>query len=70
MPSFKGCSQKGCDLLPMYRYTWPGHDEAAVCLIHAQSVQGIANTMSFPLQLIKLEPLEIQPRDEQEVSDE
>ena len=63
MATFKECSQKGCDFVPMYRYTWPGRDEVAVCMIHAQSVQGISQVMGFPLQLIKLEPDEMEPKE-------
>ena len=25
------CNQKGCDNEAMYRFTWPGRDEAGIC---------------------------------------
>lgn len=36
------------------RYTWPGQDEAVVCIEHANKVVGIADAMGFYLQIVPL----------------
>ena len=48
------CHQAGCDTDAFYRYTWPGRDEAGICVIHAIKAQGVAAAMGLPLQMIPL----------------
>ena len=61
------CNQDGCEELGAFRYTWPGRDEAAVCLLHAFRLQEIASAMGLHVQLIPLfEPTEPAPTAETE----
>lgn len=48
-----------CSNPPMYRYTWPGKDEAAICVICAMRLANIANAIGLHLQLIALKPEEM-----------
>ncbi len=48
-----------CTNPTMYRYTWPGKDEARTCLIHGMQLTRIAAAMGMHLQLIPLEPEEV-----------
>lgn len=41
-----------CEMPPMFRFTWPGRDEAYICLEHAEKLKSIANALGFHLQLI------------------
>ena len=43
-----------CDAPVMFRYTWPGKDEAFVCFTHAIALANIAAAMGFHIQLIPL----------------
>lgn len=45
-----------CDQFPMYRYTWPGRDEAFICLEHAIQMQQVVQAMGHHLQMIPLKP--------------
>ena len=50
------CNQKNpdCPEPPAYRFTWAGHDEAAICAKHAPRLAGIAAAMGYYVQLIPL----------------
>lgn len=41
-----------CQNLANFRYTWPGKDEATICIEHACSLMNIATAMGVHLQLI------------------
>lgn len=47
-------NEKHCDGPVLFRYTWPGRDEAYTCLTHAIALKNIANAMGLPLQMIQL----------------
>ncbi len=49
-----GCSSADCDGLGNFRYTWPGRDEAWVCLICVQGLQNIAAAIGLHVQFIPL----------------
>lgn len=48
------CAQRGCESRAAYRYTWPGRDEAGVCVGHETGLRALAASMGLPLQLIPL----------------
>lgn len=48
-----------CEFPAMFRYTWPGRDEAVVCFIHARKLDALARVMGFYLQFIQLTPDEM-----------
>jgi len=50
------CSQAACPLLPVYRFTWPGQDEAAICGAHVLHIRRIASAMGLHVQTIPLTP--------------
>ena len=41
-----------CEAPANFRYTWPGKDEALICMEHAEKLKSIANAMGVHLQLI------------------
>ena len=47
-------SDNHCDQLAFARYTWPGRDEAFVCVIHAMQILNVANAIGLYLQMIPL----------------
>lgn len=49
-----------CEMIPMFRYTWPGNDETYSCYAHAMQLVNISQAMGFHLQLIPLLPLEME----------
>lgn len=49
------CNQQNCDNEAKYRFTWPGRDEAGICVEHAPKLRGLANAMGMHLQLIQIE---------------
>lgn len=51
--------EKRCENIPAYRYTWPGKNEAVSCPEHAMQLAGIAQAIGLHLQLIPLQPNEI-----------
>jgi hypothetical protein len=55
------CSQNGCEFRPVFRYTWPGRDEAGVCGVHAVRLAAVAAAMGLHLQLIPLDDAEVTP---------
>ena len=48
------CNSEDCDNIGNYRYTWPGKDEAWVCVFCAQKLTNIAAAIGIHLQLIPL----------------
>lgn len=48
------CSQQGCGAVAAYRFTWPGEDEAGICVEHAPHMRGVAEALGLRLQLIPL----------------
>jgi len=48
------CSQPDCDSPAAFRYTWPGRDEARVCLMCSARVSALASWLSLHLQFIPL----------------
>lgn len=50
------CSQVDCDAPSVFRYTWPGQNEAGICAVHAIKQQNICNAMGLYVQLIPLTP--------------
>jgi hypothetical protein len=39
----------------LFRYTWPGHDEAFVCVEHAGQLRWVAEALGLHLQLVLLQ---------------
>lgn len=50
------CNQSGCDNPPAFRFTWPGRDEACICVIHALQMEAIKGAMGLYVQMIPLTP--------------
>ena len=48
-----------CPLIAQFRYTWPGEDESFICPIHAPQLQTLARVMGLHLQIIPLQPGEM-----------
>jgi len=49
------CGQRpACDAAAVFRYTWPGRDEALICLAHAVKLRALADAMELHVQLIPL----------------
>lgn len=44
-----------CPEPAVYRFTWPGQDEAGICESHAADARGVARAMGLHLQLIPLD---------------
>ena len=53
------CNQSTCDKPGLFRFTWPGEDEAVICIEHAPTLQAVAAGMGIHLQLRPVEQLEI-----------
>jgi len=45
-----------CGAPSLFRYTWPGKDEAFVCVEHAGQLRRVAEALGFHLQLVMLLP--------------
>ena len=43
-----------CQKEPVFRYTWPGQDEAYICREHAEWMRNVASAIGMHLQLIPL----------------
>lgn len=43
-----------CKEIPVFRYTWPGKDEAYICIEHAVQLKHIASAMGLYIQLVPL----------------
>jgi len=54
--TISNCNQRGCDEPASFRYTWPGQDEAGICLQHAEQLSAISEAMGLHVQLIPLPP--------------
>ena len=48
------CTTKDCDNLPNFRYTWPGKDEAYICLLCVGKLNQIAEALGMHQQFIPL----------------
>lgn len=46
--------EKPCGLDATFRYTWPGRDEAVVCVVCAAKLKAVADAIGLHLQLIPL----------------
>lgn len=54
-------NDKTCGALACFRYTWPGRDEAFVCLEHAVGLANVARAIGLHLQLIPINPMDYDP---------
>ena len=45
-----------CGQDAIYRYTWPGRDEAFICEKHSKKLRAVADAMGLHLQLIPVLP--------------
>lgn len=54
MPEPTTCNQRGCNQPASFRFTWPGNDEAGICLQHSEQLSAISAAMGFHVQLIPL----------------
>lgn len=52
-------AEKRCDAPSLFRYTWPGRDEMFACVEHAGGLRRVADAMGFSLQLVLLEPYQL-----------
>ncbi len=43
-----------CSNPALFRYTWPGRDEAFACYTHAAQLRAVADALGMHLQLIAL----------------
>jgi len=46
--------EQKCGELANLRYTWPGRDEAVICIDCAQKLTSVANAIGMHLQLIPI----------------
>jgi len=44
-----------CGAPALFRYTWPGKDEAFACMIHANGILNVAEAIGLHLQMIRLD---------------
>lgn len=59
MTDLTKCNQRPeCANPPVYRFTWPGCDEAAICNEHAGKLRTVADVLGLHVQLIPLEESE------------
>lgn len=56
MKNIAECSQKDCDSPANFRFTWPGRDEAGICLPCAIKMQAVIGAMGLYVQMIPLTP--------------
>lgn len=49
------CNQQGCELPGAFRFTWPGEDEAFICVYHQGTAETVAEAMGCHVQFISLE---------------
>lgn len=40
-----------CPNVGVYKYTWPGKNEALICELHVSQLRNIANTIGLHLQI-------------------
>ena len=43
-----------CKEFALWRYTWPGEDEAFICVDHGEQLQNVARAIGMHLQLIAI----------------
>ncbi len=48
------CNQGECEQPGLYRFTWPGRDEASICEIHVGKLRSVAEAMGLHLQVISI----------------
>lgn len=48
------CNQMGCAAPAVYRFTWPGKDEAGICEEHSRKLKSVADAIGCYVQLIPL----------------
>ena len=48
------CNQGECEQPGLYRFTWPGSNEAFICEIHVDKLRDVAEAMGLPLQVISI----------------
>ena len=48
------CNQFGCTLSAVFRFTWPGSDEAGICEAHVPKLRAICDAMGLYVQLIPI----------------
>lgn len=48
---FQGCNQKDCSEPGVYRFTWPGRDEATICEQHIGHLCAVADAIGLYLQI-------------------
>ena len=48
------CNQTDCDEIAIYRFTWPGKDEAGICALHARKLRGVAAAIGLHVEMIPL----------------
>ena len=53
-PDVMVCSSADCGGVGNFRYTWPGRDEAWVCLLCVQKLQAVAAAIGIHVQFIPL----------------
>jgi hypothetical protein len=51
-----------CKFTPCFRFTWPGNDEKYACFLHGSKLKALADVMGFHLQLIPLEPEDMESK--------
>jgi hypothetical protein len=56
-----------CELQAMFRFTWPGRNEAFICMGHVQKLENVAITIGLPLQIIPLRPDELEGKTCQQI---
>lgn len=48
------CNQVDCENPAAFRFTWPGRDEAGICVQHEPKLRGISFAMGLHLQIIPI----------------
>lgn len=48
------CDQHDCECVGVFRYTWPGKNEARACLEHAARLRRVATALGFHLEMISI----------------
>ncbi len=44
-----------CTLPALFKYTWPGNDEAAACFEHSFQIKKVAEAIGLHLQMIQVD---------------
>ena len=48
--------EQKCDKDGVFFYTWPGQDQALVCLEHAEGIKAVANAIGSQIEMIPTMP--------------